>query len=265
MKDISERSNTCRRSMVHRLHSSALHLAACATVLLFGCALPLEGEEKGDEAIAETSEALNLLPDFQIGLIGIKYDSAGHANKTTQAWTAPFNLVPGTDGGVYWSDFFTGQTNLTGLRMGLRRQAGGTATTQVSDFRIGIQGKNSRNPNAGTAEYTNWASEGGGWSVHSKMPDGSAMDQWAVGIQVRPWPASNTGRLTDIDVGVGVCPWQGVAPDDPCIDGVGVTPWLGSLQTFDTVWSHTSTSSLVEDPPPPPTGASILLNALVQH
>jgi hypothetical protein len=129
----------------------------CAVVLALGlgaCAAPVDSAE-----VAEQAEALYPSRDFQIGIRTVKYQDFTIPNpiKGAEEWTNSFSYAAlGTLSGSTYSDWTTGVSNPTGLRIALKNAGEGNAYLQNADFQLAIVGENSRD-----IVLTKWASEGG--------------------------------------------------------------------------------------------------------
>jgi hypothetical protein len=225
----------------------ALALGACAA------------DAASDEAVAVSDQELWTGPNFQIGVMGIRYDDAGHANKTTEAWSPALDVTALSVPQRLWSVYTTGQTSLTGVRIAMKSQGEAAPFLQGIDFRFGFRGRNSVAKVQGDPVYTPWLSEGGGWSDPSRTWNDKTLDSFAVAIETRPWPANHTNfEWNDVWLWVGVCPPK--SSDANCLnpDWKGTTLSLQSLQPGDVTWSHTS-SSEPNNPglPPAPEGVAI--------
>jgi hypothetical protein len=211
-------------------------------MLLALAASACTAQVEGDEDIAQRSEALNRAADFQLGIVGVRYDSAGHAFKSTEAWTGPISLLGGLSSAVSDSPFTSQLVNPTGFRVGIKSLGTAPSILQFVDFRLRIQAKDSVNGFVGPVATTGWASQRVGIETYAnkslEMYYKAGYDQFKIGIEVRWWPApASTTDLHDfyisaIACGIGLA---GCGDDPPHQD----TSWLSELAPGEVSWSHT--------------------------
>jgi hypothetical protein len=210
------------------------------------CAVPVDDEAEVAE-VAQTAEALNLAADFQVGIMGIKYDAAGHANKSTQAWTAPISSMAGLSTATSDSPFTSALVNPTGFRVGLKSLGTGPSILQFVDFRLRIQARDSVNGVVGPVESTGWASEWAGTrnfsSGLSEMYYKPGYNQFRIGIEIRWWPAqARPTEIYDFRLGGAACGEDLFATCwNPPIEET-LKP-LSALAPGEVTWSHTVTPS----------------------
>jgi hypothetical protein len=202
-----------------------------------GCAAPVAS----DEEVESRAEALTHIADFQLGIMGIRYDAQGHAFKSTEAWTAPISSMAGLSSAVSDSSFTSKLVNATGYRVAIKSLGDGPSVLQYVDFRLRIQAKDSTNGFIGPVGTTGWASNVG---VESYSSNVSAMyykagyDQFKIGIEIRWWPTLRVPtELHDFAIGGGAC---GLAISTCFILNHEEPDPLMSLDPGEISWSHTA-------------------------
>jgi hypothetical protein len=161
------------------------------------CAVPVDH----DGAVEVDSEALNNVRDFQVGIVGIRYDAQG-LTKSWEAWSPPASSI----GGFAYSPYTPGLKDATGVRIGIKAVGAGPSIFPYMDFRLRIQAKNSNSGQTGPVELTRWASEGGSYTgAIQDAYNASGYNQFRIGLEARLWPADNTYQLHDLSLEVLAC------------------------------------------------------------
>lgn len=182
------------------MRRAGLVVAAMITLAGVGCAMPIEDEPNTE--VGEQSEALNLAPNFKIGIQSWLYDTRGSFPETPPM--SEVALGAGI-GGSAWTVLPNNLANPNGLRISLANLKSGISLETI-DFRIGALAAD-RGEKDGSPDWTPWASDGGGWSQYGGTDGGDRIDAdfFAIVMQVRPWPTDNDQRLTDFQIGIQAC------------------------------------------------------------
>lgn len=234
----------------------ATKLARCAkpivtllALALSACAAQVEGDEEvGDVGqVAPTAEALNHAFDFQVGIIGIRYDSTGRLTKSTEAWTNPFSYYNGLGSGISDSAYTSRLSGATGFRVGIKANGGAGSGPLFTDFRLRIQTRNSATGLESGVVTTMWISDlvGGTYPGTNTtlepfiLFNEQGWDQFKIGFEVRWWPTSrSTNDFRDMMLSAGSCSADVEATCGE-ID-VQSTKWLSKLAPGEVSWSHTA-------------------------
>jgi hypothetical protein len=211
-----------------------------------GCAMPT-GEKAGEE-IKSHAEALNLTANFKLGLMDIRYDcpTCSPLKGPVVETRAVHDIALGAPGVTNWSTLPYGLTNPTGVRIALTRLPEGFSL-QTVDFRLGIQAFDTGDAHGSSRFTTPWASDGGGWSDGAcDAGDRIDADSFAIDIEVRPWPSTNTNQLRDFKVGLSARESRIVNGFHYCDFMLGEAQWtpkkLMDLAVNEPTWSHTASN-----------------------
>lgn len=240
-------SRTLRTLALSR--NSKLMIAAMLALALSACAAQVEGDEDVEE-VAQTAEALNYAFDFQLGIIGIRYNSRGQALKSSEAWTNPFGYYNGLGSGISDSPFTSKLPGATGFRVAIKALGGAGSGALFTDFKMRFQQRNSLTGETTTVETTNWFSEcvpiGIGCMNTAFEPITGfyekGWDQFKIGFEVRWWPTSNSSNeLHNFKLSASAC---SADVEATCVENDFVyTKDLSELAPGEISWSHTAAPS----------------------
>jgi hypothetical protein len=225
------------------MHLSSRIMWFPVVIALGGCSAAAPAEPDQEATTSEELSTNNRTADFQIGVLVVNYDAAGHAIKSIEVatdwasriqnefWTQPVSILNVDDP--------------TGIRIHLVPNLPSTTGTiyHYVDFRIGIRASEGV---ASPPQWTAWASEIVGptpqsnaweaWSDAAMLPSGKPPSAYLVGVATRLWTNTHR-RIWDFRIGVRAIFQDHCGADFHDWGAEQWTPWAVSEGGG---WSHTA-------------------------